>query len=1074
MLAKNLIKTMKFIFLKKRRFWWRFIALAIVLPISLLGALLLYIHNAQKDIIADEITALNQQHKGLIVLADSKLSLFGNFPYISMKLYDLRIYETKADNAPLIMDIDNLYIGLNLWDIAKGNYDIQSLRAKDGTFNIVLHEDGTNNLQNALKSTGETDEDEPFNLHLKKIKLQNLDIHKLDEATNMDIETFIHEANGGFKLSEDSISAHVESKFQLNVFNNGEETYFHHKNFQLNTDVSFHKNTGILHIKPSRITMEHGDFELNGSLETKNDMNIDLKVKGTKPNFDMFIAFAPEDLIPVLERYKNQGKIYLNGVVQGPLKDGAMPFIEADFGASEAYLENTKERKRINQMGFNGYFTNGEARSLKTMKFSLANMNAKLESGNFSGSILVENFEEPEVDVQLDVDFNLAFMTKFLNITDIENATGNVSLKMNFHDIIDLDNPENALNDLNQAYFSELKVSNLSIASSDIPTPLEQLDVHLIMNGKQATLDTFNLKMGNSDLSMTGYVSDLPAVLHHTETPVNVHLDIQSKVLDLAELTRYSTTEKKGINEQITNLSAGFSFIASAKDFTESEYLPKGEFFVDSLYAELKHYPHQLHDFHADILIDEKDLKIVDFMGQIDDSDFHLNGMAHDYRFWMKDTLNGDVNLDITLASDLLRLEDIFSYKGENYVPEEYRHEEFEKLTLHVNSSMHYKDSALYSIDLDIDRLDTKMHLHPFRFQDFNGRIHYGDEHLVIEDLHGQIGRTVFDVSLNYYLGEDQSVKKRDNSFALNANYIDYDQLFSFNTKPIVSKKALEIDSSDVTPHAKAFNIYELPFTDMKFDVRVDHFIRNRIDFQNINASLRTTQDHYVYVDTLSLDAAGGHLNMSGYFNGSDPKHIYLSPNLTLQNIDIDKLLFKFENFGQDHLVSENLHGKISSQIKGKIRVYPDLVPNLDESEIHMDVEVINGRLVNYGPMMMLSDYMGDKNLRNVRFDTLQNRLDITKGKMSIPDMTIESTLGHMELSGTQDMEHNIEYYLKIPWKTVKRAAVYKLFGNKKDKDSIPTDDKIIEVDPNKKIRYLNLKIHGNIDDYKISLGKDK
>jgi hypothetical protein len=222
------------------------------------------------------------------------------------------------------------------------------------------------------------------------------------------------------------------------------------------------------------------------------------------------------------------------------------------------------------------------------------------------------------------------------------------------------------------------------------------------------------------------------------------------------------------------------------------------------------------------------------------------------------------------------------------------------------------------------------------------------------------------------------------------------------------------------------------------------------------------------------MEAAGGQFNLSGYFNGSDPKQIYLSPNLTLKDVDLDQLLFKFENFGQDHLVSENLHGKVSSQIKGKIRVYPDLVPDLDESEIHMEVQVLNGRLVNYKPMLMLSDYMGDKNLRNVRFDTLQNRLDITKGKMTIPDMTIESTLGHMELSGTQDMEQNIEYYVRIPWKTVKRAAVYKLFGNKKDKDSIPTDDKIIEVDPTKKIRYLNLKIHGNIDDYKVSLGKDK
>ena len=214
---------------------------------------------------------------------------------------------------------------------------------------------------------------------------------------------------------------------------------------------------------------------------------------------------------------------------------------------------------------------------------------------------------------------------------------------------------------------------------------------------------------------------------------------------------------------------------------------------------------------------------------------------------------------------------------------------------------------------------------------------------------------------------------------------------------------------------------------------------------------------------------------MRGYFNGSDPNHIYMQPDLVMHNVDLDKLLFKFENFGQDHLVSENLQGELSARIKGKIRVYPDMVPDLDQSNIEMDVKVLNGRLKNYDPMLALSDYMEDKNLQNIRFDTLQNKLDINKGKITIPSMTIESTLGHIELSGTHDSDQNIDYYLRIPWKTVRKAAWRKLFGSKKDSVSNPEqEDEIVEVDPDKKIKYLNLKIRGRTDDYKVSLGNKK
>ena len=86
--------------------------------------------------------------------------------------------------------------------------------------------------------------------------------------------------------------------------------------------------------------------------------------------------------------------------------------------------------------------------------------------------------------------------------------------------------------------------------------------------------------------------------------------------------------------------------------------------------------------------------------------------------------------------------------------------------------------------------------------------------------------------------------------------------------------------------------------------------------------------------------------------------------------------------------------------------------------------------------------------------------------------MTIESTLGHMDISGTQDMDENIDYYISIPWSLVKQAARSKIFGTKDNASK--TEDEIVELDPNKKIKYLNISITGTLDDYKVKTGKDK
>jgi hypothetical protein len=1044
-------------------------------PFLVLGGIILYIQNYQSDIIKSEIAKINQEHRGLIRVGDSELSLFGDFPYVSLKIYDVQILETKENHSPIIMDVNDIYVGFNLWDIIDGNYDIQSLIVEDGVFNLVIHEDNTTNLQNSLATTSAT-ESSATNVHFKKIECKNLDIHTIDEVTHTDIEKFVYNAQGGFQLKDSLIAGHIDADFELNVIRNGDTTYIRKKHFEIHTDIEFNEYTGILNIEPSGVLMENGDFEMEGSVNTKKNLDLDFLIKGTKPNFDMLVAFAPVDVIPFLEKYNNAGEIFFHASIQGPSIKGNKPEIYAEFGASEAFLENPVSDKKIDHMGFKGHFTNGKNRDASTMEFSLTDMTASLDKGEFKGSLIVKNFDSPEVDMEVESNFDLNFIADFFELEQVQGASGEVSLKMNFHDIVDIDQPEKALQKLNQAYFAQLKVKDLSLSAENLPAPIDMLNANLLMNGKKATLKQFDLSMGNTDLSISGSLSDLPAIVHHTNIPVEAHFDISSTYLDIAQLTGFSAQDSlpTGIDEQIENLSLGLSFTAAAKDFTESKYVPKGEFFIDSLTADLKHYPHKLHDFHADILIDSTDLKIVDFTGFIDQSDFHFDGIVHDYAFWMQPELNGDVDLDINLKSTKLRLEDLFSYKGENYVPKEYRHEAFDQLVLHFRSKMHYQDSALHSIDIDLDKLNTKMKLHPQRFHDFRGNIHYEDEHIVIKDFHGEIGSTNFNFDLNYYLGDDPQIQKRDNLLALRADYVDYDALFKFDLTPPKPTEEVAVTTEDVKEHAEAFNIYELPFTDMRFEADIAHFIYHRLDLQNIKANLRTTPDHYLYVDTLQMDAAGGNIRLNGYFNGSDPKHIYLQPDLVLTNVDVDKLLFKFENFGQDHLVSENLQGKVTSRIQGKIRVYPDMVPDLDQSTLEMDVKVLNGRLKNYDPMLALSDYMGSKNLRNIRFDTLQNHLNVEKGTIFIPNMTIESTLGHMEISGSHDQNQNIDYQLRIPWKVVLKAGWKKLFGKKKKNIPKEQEDEIVEVDPNKRIRYLNLKVEGTIDDYKVSLGKKK
>ena len=122
-----------------------------------------------------------------------------------------------------------------------------------------------------------------------------------------------------------------------------------------------------------------------------------------------------------------------------------------------------------------------------------------------------------------------------------------------------------------------------------------------------------------------------------------------------------------------------------------------------------------------------------------------------------------------------------------------------------------------------------------------------------------------------------------------------------------------------------------------------------------------------------------------------------------------------------------------------------------------------------------MAEYFADKNVAKVIFDTLQNHIDMKAGILSIPNMTINTSLGFVELSGVQYNDYSYEYYLSVPWKMVTKAGASKLFGKKKDEPVNPDEvDQVIYSEHGKKIRYVNIQIKGDLEDYQIKLKREK
>ena len=141
-----------------------------------------------------------------------------------------------------------------------------------------------------------------------------------------------------------------------------------------------------------------------------------------------------------------------------------------------------------------------------------------------------------------------------------------------------------------------------------------------------------------------------------------------------------------------------------------------------------------------------------------------------------------------------------------------------------------------------------------------------------------------------------------------------------------------------------------------------------------------------------------------------------------------------------------------------------------EAAEIFDTETIINSPQIKWSPEQ--KTYFEDKNVSKIRFDTLRNEITFDRGTITIPKMTINSTLGFLEISGTQIMNERLDmdYEIGVPWKMIKNVAANKLFRRKKKDEE--AEDEIQYKKENSKFVYVTVK--GGIEDFKVNVGKKK
>lgn len=326
-----------------------------------------------------------------------------------------------------------------------------------------------------------------------------------------------------------------------------------------------------------------------------------------------------------------------------------------------------------------------------------------------------------------------------------------------------------------------------------------------------------------------------------------------------------------------------------------------------------------------------------------------------------------------------------------------------------------------------------------------NGEILYGPRNVLLKNCNGSIVFLNSDVFVNKLqtnvLGNEITMQgaaknilnlvdidpgKVDISWSIfspKLNLHDLLPIFSNENKVVQNTKA---SKAKLPKLAKKIDDL-LAFGNITLAAKTPLLLYQKFQGENIDAKLSLIKNKWT-IQKASLQHAGGSMNITGEFDGSSKQKIATRAAVTMQNMDIQKLMYAFNDFGQDAIGYKNLKGKFSAAINvdaalnGKLEVVPASVGGT------VDFSIKKGALDNFEPILKLQELVFKKrDFSHVEFAELKDKLIIKDREITINRMEVRSSAISFFVQGIYSMKGNTNLSIQVPLSNLKKKkADYK------------------------------------------------
>lgn len=315
--------------------------------------------------------------------------------------------------------------------------------------------------------------------------------------------------------------------------------------------------------------------------------------------------------------------------------------------------------------------------------------------------------------------------------------------------------------------------------------------------------------------------------------------------------------------------------------------------------------------------------------------------------------------------------------------------------------SFEFKDlfTKDYAVDISITHGAIKIQENPVLLNDISGNI--------------SLMNTLYTDSLYFKINNNDFLIKGRISKLF--EFFNEKEIFNINARVYSNRLNLNelavLFKSDHTENKESFQFPEKLALQLRLNI--DNFEVGKFNATGIHGNLNYKPKMFS-LHELSFTSMNGNVKAGGVIIQKYDNNFTVRTQSRLDHININKLFYSFNNFGQTFISNQNLEGNLtgdvffSSEWSNQIRV------NKESVVADCDIKISNGELNNFEPMKGLSRFIDVEELEQIQFSTLKNKITIKDEQISIPQMDINSSALNITASGIHQFNSEYEYHVQV------------------------------------------------------------